>query len=283
MNGRSWWPSVLQLYDYWDSRLEPRRGLLYSSVLLGVYYVGSGLCNELNTCSRKSCWVFVRLIACDLETSKRDGLSPSCAFNATEQEWRACQTCSISKVLILGQWKYLLTHPVIFQRCANDSGTFSNLHTSPVLSNVSLSYQYSNQGCTSRFSGAFTTLRQGTISFIMSICPSVCMEQLFSLWKDFNEVWYLSFFRTSDEKIQVSLEPSELCIKPMYIFIISRSVRLRMRNVSENIVEKVKTRISYIITRFRKSSHIGHNVEKHCRARQATHDNTTHAHCMLDT
>jgi len=115
MNGRSWWPSVLQLFDYWDRRLEHHWGLVYSSVLLDVCYVGSGLCNELNTCSGESYWVFVRLIACDLETSKRDGLGPSCAFKATKQEWRAWQRCSINKVLILGQWQYLLTHPVIFK------------------------------------------------------------------------------------------------------------------------------------------------------------------------
>jgi hypothetical protein len=36
---------------------------------------------------------------------------------------------------------------------------------------------------------------------------SVHMEQLGSHYTDFDETWYLSFFRKSVEKIQVSLEP----------------------------------------------------------------------------
>jgi hypothetical protein len=39
----------------------------------------------------------------------------------------------------------------------------------------------------------------------MSICPSVRMK-LGSHWADFNEIWYLSVFRYSIEKIQVSLK-----------------------------------------------------------------------------
>jgi len=100
-----------------------------------------------------------------------------------------------------------------FQRSAYDCGTCSNLHTSSVSRKVSLNYQYSKQGCTSRFLGAFTTLRKATISIFMSVCPSVCIEQLFSLWTDFQEVWYLRFFRISDEKIQVSLEPMVFYMK----------------------------------------------------------------------
>ena len=40
----------------------------------------------------------------------------------------------------------------------------------------------------------------------MSICPSVHMEQLGSHWKDFHEIWYLSIFQKTVEKIQVSLK-----------------------------------------------------------------------------
>ena len=39
-------------------------------------------------------------------------------------------------------------------------------------------------------------LPNATISFVMSVCSSVClsvgMEQLGSKWKDFHEIWYLS-------------------------------------------------------------------------------------------
>jgi len=43
------------------------------------------------------------------------------------------------------------------------------------------------------FLGAFAKLQQVTVSFIISICPSVqsiCMEQLDSYWTDFREIWY---------------------------------------------------------------------------------------------
>jgi hypothetical protein len=33
---------------------------------------------------------------------------------------------------------------------------------------------------------------------------------------------------------------------------------------------------------FRKSCHVGDNVEEYSTARQATDDNIVHAHCMLD-
>jgi hypothetical protein len=39
-----------------------------------------------------------------------------------------------------------------------------------------------------------------------AFCPSVCMEQLGSHWTDFDETWYLSFFRNPTEKIHVLLK-----------------------------------------------------------------------------
>jgi len=36
--------------------------------------------------------------------------------------------------------------------------------------------------------GAFAKLRKAIICFVMSVCPSVRMEQLGSHWKDFNEI-----------------------------------------------------------------------------------------------
>jgi hypothetical protein len=36
--------------------------------------------------------------------------------------------------------------------------------------------------------GAFAKLRKATVSFIMSVCPSVAMEQLDSHWTDFHEM-----------------------------------------------------------------------------------------------
>ena len=86
------------------------------------------------------------------------------------------------------------------------------------------------------FLGALEIEWKATISFVVLICPSVCMEQHGSNWKDFHEILYLSIFRKSTEKIQVSLNSDKnngYCTwRPIYIFIISRRVRLRMRNFS---------------------------------------------------
>ena len=54
--------------------------------------------------------------------------------------------------------------------------------------------------------GAFVKSRLATISFVMTVCPSVCMEQLRFLWMDFNEIdiWYI--VRKPVEKVQHSLK-----------------------------------------------------------------------------
>ena len=79
------------------------------------------------------------------------------------------------------------------------------------------------------FLGAVVKFRKVTISFVMSVRPSVRMEQLGFHWMDFQEVWYLL------KKIQVSLKSDKnnghfaqiLCIYiPLWI-------HLRMRNVSD--------------------------------------------------
>jgi len=49
------------------------------------------------------------------------------------------------------------------------------------------------------------------------------------------------------------------------------------------VVEKLKTHILCSITFFRKSRRLWDNMEKYCRAGQATDDKMAHAHCMLDT
>ena len=55
-----------------------------------------------------------------------------------------------------------------------------------------------------KFLGALAKLRKATTIFAVSV--SVRMEQLYSHWTDFDETWYLSFFRKSVDKIQVSLK-----------------------------------------------------------------------------
>ena len=80
-------------------------------------------------------------------------------------------------------------------------------------------------------------MRKVTISFIMSVLLAVCIEKLGCHWTDFHEVWHLSTFRKSVQKIQVSLETTGItgtlhedqCV----FLIIPRSVLPRMRNVSD--------------------------------------------------
>jgi len=50
----------------------------------------------------------------------------------------------------------------------------------------------------------FAKLRNATLSFV-SVSPPVRMKQLGSRWTDFNEIWHLSNFRKTIEKIQILL------------------------------------------------------------------------------
>jgi len=50
-----------------------------------------------------------------------------------------------------------------------------------------------------------------------------------------------------------------------------------------NVVQKINTHILCLITFSPKIMPFLHNVEKYGRAGQATADNMTHSHCMLDT
>jgi len=40
------------------------------------------------------------------------------------------------------------------------------------------------------FSVVVTKLHKATTSFLMSVCLSVCMEELGSHWMHFHEIWY---------------------------------------------------------------------------------------------
>ena len=48
---------------------------------------------------------------------------------------------------------------------------------------------------------AFGKLRNANFSIAMSVCLSVCREQLGSLWRDFYEIRYSNIFRKSVEKV----------------------------------------------------------------------------------
>jgi hypothetical protein len=57
--------------------------------------------------------------------------------------------------------------------------------------------------------GTFAKLRKPTISFVMSVRPSVRMDQLSFHWANFRGIWYLSIFIKSVKKIQVSLKSNQ--------------------------------------------------------------------------
>jgi hypothetical protein len=55
--------------------------------------------------------------------------------------------------------------------------------------------------------GAFAKLRKAIISFVMSVCPSVCRrEQLGFHWTDFDDIQYLPFLENLSTKIKVSFQ-----------------------------------------------------------------------------
>jgi len=68
------------------------------------------------------------------------------------------------------------------------------------------------------------------------LCPPARMEQLGSHWPDFHEIWYLSIFRKSVEKIKVPLRSDMnngyFTWRTIYFLITFHSFLLGMRNVS---------------------------------------------------
>jgi hypothetical protein len=69
----------------------------------------------------------------------------------------------------------------------------------------------------------------------------------------------------------------------LYMFITSRSVLLRIRNVSDkSYIKSQNTYLLCSITFFR-SCRLCENMDKYRRTGQATGDNMAHAHRMLDT
>ena len=124
------------------------------------------------------------------------------------------------------------------------------------------------------------------ISFVISACLSTGNNSIHTK-ADFHEIWYWVIFRKSVEKIQVSLISDKnkgyFTWRPMNIFgHISLSSFLEWEMFQRKAVEKIKTRILCSVNFFSpKIVPLWDNVEKYCRAGQATHDNMPHD--MLDT
>ena len=103
------------------------------------------------------------------------------------------------------------------------------------------------------------------------------MEQLESHWKDFREIWYLSIFRNSAEKIRVSLKSDKntgyFTWKPMSIYDnISSKFFLECEIFQKQLYRKSKHTLYIQYSFIQKSCLLWDIVEKHGRARQATDD-----------
>ena len=141
------------------------------------------------------------------------------------------------------------------------------------------------------FLDAFTEVRKTTIGFAKSVHLSVSLSvrmDLGSHWTYFHDIWYLRIFRKCVEKIQILLKSDNnngySTWRPTYTcLIISRSILLRIKSVSDNIIEDIKTHIACSGTFFFKSCRLWDNVEKYGRARQVTCDSVKHVHYKLDT
>jgi hypothetical protein len=117
--------------------------------------------------------------------------------------------------------------------------------------------------------GPFAKWLKATISFIISVCPST--------WNSaptggiFIKSYIWALFRNSGDKIHVSLKSDKnkgyFTRRLIYIFIISRSVLVRMKNVSDKILGNIKALILCSITFIRKSCHFLHNWGKIVQSR----------------
>ena len=124
---------------------------------------------------------------------------------------------------------------------------------------------------------ALAKLRKATISFIMSVCLSVRMEQLGFHWTDCHEIWYFSILWKSVEKFQVSLKSDTnngyFAWRPMHI---NDSILLNSCNNENWCRQRL----------YRKSEHapIMRRCAKCCTAIQAIHDSkatNTHSEYVI--
>ena len=130
---------------------------------------------------------------------------------------------------------------------------------------------------------------KATVSFAMSVRLSVFLHRTTRLPLDgFHIIWYLSILLKSVQKIQVSKKigtriKSTLNKTQNIYFIISRSILLRMRNVSDkSCIENQNTHFVFN-NFFWNPCRLWDNVEKYCRAGQAKDDNMALAQSTLHT
>jgi hypothetical protein len=107
--------------------------------------------------------------------------------------------------------------------------------------------------------------------------------QSLTLDDGFYEIWFLSIFRKSVEKIQVPYIRTNITstVHGLYIFLSYLFQFLEWNTFQTRVVWNIKAHILCEITSFRKWCPLW-EVKSYCKARQATND-MAHSHCMLDT
>jgi hypothetical protein len=138
------------------------------------------------------------------------------------------------------------------------------------------------------FWGAVAKLRKATICFVTSVRPSVCPHGKTPITLggfSWNLIFYY-FSKNLSRKFQFHQNLTTITgilHEDRYtFFIISRSVVLRMRNVSHKSCRENQNTHFVFGNFFPNSYRLWDNVEKCCRDEQAIDDNMAHARCMLD-
>ena len=141
----------------------------------------------------------------------------------------------------------------------------------------------------SEFLGAFAKLRRAAVNFVLSglslptICPSVNSPN--TGWIFMKIYIWIFFFQKDSDFTKIWREYRVLYMKTnIHFWSYLAQFFLEWEMFQTKVVQKIRTHISDWITFFfRKSCCLWDNVEKYCRAGQATDDSIAHAHCMLDT
>jgi hypothetical protein len=133
-------------------------------------------------------------------------------------------------------------------------------------------------------------LRKATISFVLSVSPSVRpfirMEQLGSTGRIFLKFGTSVLFETLSGKFKIHCNLTKITRtsrEDRHTFLItSRSFLLRKSNISNKSFTKIQNTHFNFNNFFSNIVPFVRKCGKYCTVRQATNDNITHAHCMLD-
>jgi hypothetical protein len=134
------------------------------------------------------------------------------------------------------------------------------------------------------FLGLFMKLRRATISLIMSVCPSIHVEQLGSHWFSCHEILYLSiFFESLFRKFNFHRNLTRIMgtlhEKKCTFLSYSAHFFLEWDMFQTKVVEKIKTHFMFNNFFFPQNGrHLWDNLEKYCTAGQGTDDCV--AHCI---